>query len=96
MMTATVNLQLDEKLIDLARDYAIAHGQSLSQLMEDYLRKLVIQTNKGEVKKDELTIAQKKRLVRKIQSYAAHIPKEVSLADELIAERRLEALKELE
>jgi predicted HicB family RNase H-like nuclease len=36
-MTATITLQLDEKLIDSVQNYAIQHGQSLSELIENYL-----------------------------------------------------------
>ena len=39
---------------------------------------------------------QKQQLLQIIQNRFSSIPKEISLVDELIAERRLEALKEME
>ncbi len=45
-MTATITLQLDEKLIDSVQNYAIQHGQSLSELIENYLKNLASQSVK--------------------------------------------------
>jgi hypothetical protein len=45
-MTATITLQLDEKLIDSVQNYAIQHGQSLSELIENYLKNLAAQSVK--------------------------------------------------
>ena len=50
-MTATITLQLDEKLIDSVQNYAIQHGQSLSELIENYLKNLASQSIKRKVKK---------------------------------------------
>lgn len=36
----TVILEIDEQIIDIAKDYAQQHGQSLSQLVETYLKSL--------------------------------------------------------
>ncbi len=41
-------------------------------------------------------VLQKKQLLKNIQNRFAAIPEQTSLADELIAERRLEVLKEIE
>ena len=50
----------------------------------------------NQVENDHLVVMQKKQLLQTIQHRFSSIPKEISLADELIAERRVEALKELE
>jgi predicted HicB family RNase H-like nuclease len=42
-MTTTVTLQLDEKLMDSVQNYALQHGQSLSELIENYLKNLASQ-----------------------------------------------------
>jgi hypothetical protein len=46
MMTATITLQLDEKLMDSVQNYAIQQGQSLSELIENYLKNLASQSVK--------------------------------------------------
>lgn len=45
-MNITVTLQLDEKLVDSAQNYAVQQGQSLSQLLENHLTTLVTQSTK--------------------------------------------------
>jgi len=45
-MTTTVTLQLDEKLMDSVQNYALQHGQSLSELIENYLKNLASQSVK--------------------------------------------------
>jgi len=46
IMTTSITLQLDEKLIDSVQSYAIQQGQSLSQLIENYLKNLAAQSVK--------------------------------------------------
>ena len=45
---------------------------------------------------DSIVIERRETLVRRLQARFAHVPREVSLADELIAERRAEASREAE
>lgn len=54
----------------------------------------LIETDQGG--QTDSVAAQKKQLLKKIQNRFAAIPSEISLADELIAERHLEGLKEFE
>ncbi len=44
--------------------------------------------------KDSIVLEPREALQRRLKARFAHIPKEISLADELIAERRTEAAKE--
>lgn len=45
-MTTTVTLHLDEKLIDSVQNYALQHGQSLPELIENHLKNLAVQSVK--------------------------------------------------
>ena len=68
--------------------------EAITKIIQDYL----LQKDKlnNQVENDHLVVMQKKQLLQTIQHRFSSIPKEISLADELIAERRVEALKELE
>lgn len=63
--------------------------EAITQIIQDYL----LQKDKLN---NQLAVMQKKQLLQNIQSRFSSIPTEISLADELIAERRFEACKELE
>jgi len=68
--------------------------EAITKVIQDYL----LQKDKlnNQIENNHLVAKQKKQLLQTIQNRFSSIPKEISLADELIAERRLEALKELE
>ena len=68
--------------------------EAITKIIQDYL----LQKDKlnNQLEDNHLVVMQKKQLLQTIQNRFSSIPKEISLADELIAERRLEALKELE
>jgi hypothetical protein len=63
--------------------------EAITQVIQDYL-------SQKDKLNNQLVVMQKKQLLQTIQHRFSSIPKETSLVDELIAERRLEALKELE
>jgi hypothetical protein len=63
--------------------------EAITQIIQDYL-------SQKDKLNNQLVVMQKKQLLQTIQHRFSSIPKEISLVDELIAERRLEALKELE
>ncbi len=46
------------------------------------------------VEEDRLILERREAIVRRLKARFSHIPEEVSLADELIAERRAEAARE--
>jgi hypothetical protein len=62
-------------------------AEAIAQIIQDYL----LQKDKLN---NRLAVMQKKQLVQNIQSRFSSIPTDISLADELIAERRFEAGKE--
>jgi hypothetical protein len=68
--------------------------EAINKIIQDYL----LQKDKlnNQVENNNLVFTQKQQLLKNIQKRFSSIPKEISLVDELIAERRLEALKELE
>jgi hypothetical protein len=68
--------------------------EAITKIIQDYL----LQKDKlnNQVENNHLVVTQKKQLLQNIQNRFSSIPKEISLVDELIAERRFEALKELE
>ena len=51
-MQSTLTLQLDDKLIQQAQEFAKQHGKSISQLMADYLAGLA--TQEDEVSSQQL------------------------------------------
>lgn len=57
-------------------------AEAITTIIQDYLQQ-------------KQQTAQKKQLLQNIQKRFASIPKGISLADELIAERRIDALKDL-
>jgi GTP-binding protein EngB required for normal cell division len=63
--------------------------EAITQIIQDYL-------SQKDKLNNQFVVMQKKQLLQTIQHRFSSIPKEISLVDELIAERRLEALKELE
>ena len=67
--------------------------EAVTKVIQDYLLQKDQLTNP--VENNPPMIMQKQQLLQAIQTRFACIPKEISLADELIAERRVEAAKEL-
>jgi hypothetical protein len=68
--------------------------EAITNIIQDYLLQKDKLSNQAE--NDHLVVMQKQQLLKNIQNRFSSIPKEISLVDELIAGRRLEALKELE
>lgn len=68
--------------------------EAITKIIQDYLLQKDKLNNQRE--DNHLVAMQKHQLLQTIQNRFSRIPKEISLADELIVERRLEALKELE
>ena len=68
--------------------------EAITKIIQDYL----LQKDKinNQLENNHLVNVQKKQFLQNIQNHFFSIPKEISLVDELIAERRVEALKELE
>jgi uncharacterized protein YeeX (DUF496 family) len=67
-------------------------AEAITKIIQDYLSQQE-RLNQHLVNEAEM---QKKRLLQSIQNRFSSIPTETSLADELIAERRIDALQELE
>ncbi len=68
--------------------------EAITKIIQDYLSQKDKLNN--QLENNHLVVMQKKQFLQNIQNRFSSIPKEISLADELIAERRFEALKELE
>jgi len=68
--------------------------EAITKIIQDYL--LQKDELNNQVENNHLVDMQKKQLLQNIQNRFSSISKEISLVDELIAERRIEALKELE
>ena len=64
-------------------------AEAITQIIQDYL------LQKDQLN-NQLAVMQKKQLLQNIQSRFSSIPTDISLADELIAERRFDAWQESE
>ncbi|MAY82517.1 MAG: hypothetical protein CMP59_00110 [Flavobacteriales bacterium] len=53
-MDSKLTLKLDKKVIELAKVYAKEHGQSLSRLIENYLKALTKDSDSKEARKFEI------------------------------------------
>jgi uncharacterized protein DUF6364 len=53
-MNTKLTLKLEQNTIEKAKDYAKAHGTSLSKIIENYLQKIT-DNNKGKKDKDKIT-----------------------------------------
>lgn len=82
-----LSVEIEENQIDKLLFYTNAKNatDAIHQIIQEYLLE----------KDHHLIIMQKKRLLKNIQSRFSNVPPEISLADELIAERHLESLQEL-
>lgn len=62
--------------------------EAITKIIQDYL----LQKDKlnNQVENNHFDVRQKKQLLKNIQNRFSSMPKEISLVDELIAERRLE------
>jgi len=47
-MTTKLTLTMDDSVIDSAKKYARSKGKSLSDIVENYLKSITVQENKGE------------------------------------------------
>ena len=67
--------------------------EAMMLIINDYLSKKEHSHHSSE--QNDFVLMQKQQLLKNIQNRFANIPKEINWADELIAERRLEAMQEL-
>jgi hypothetical protein len=68
--------------------------EAITKIIHDYLlQKDEVNT---QLKNNHEVVMQQKDCLKNIQNRFSGIPKEISLVDELIAERRMEALKDFE
>ncbi|WP_019864580.1 hypothetical protein [Methylovulum miyakonense] len=72
--------------------HAKTSNEAILLIVNDYLSKKEHLNNLLE--QNDPVLMQKKQLLRNIQDRFTEIPKEIKLADELIAERRIEASQE--
>ena len=68
--------------------------EAITKIIQDYLSQKDKLNN--QLENNHLVAMQKKESLQNIQNRFSSIPKEISLADELIAERHFQTLKELE
>lgn len=50
----TLQISLDKRVADIANSYARERGESLSSMVEDYLKRVVLQLNAKKVHKEEV------------------------------------------
>ncbi len=89
-------IEIEESQLSKLLFYTHAQNgtEAIAAVIQDYLSQKESANNQGE--QTHSVDAQKKQLLKKIQNRFAVIPTEISLADELIEERHLEGLKEIQ